>query len=121
MDKICRKKRACNKLKGTKLDSDWSKYQEAATQSRKTCKIAFNTYVQLSVSPDLTSNPNKFFSFSKNERNESISVSPLHESTSLKCTKQDRARILKNQFSSVFSVTTKRTLMLKVAQCMTLT
>ena len=34
-------------------------------------------------------------------------VSPLCESTSLKFTKQDRARILNNQFSSVFSVDDK--------------
>ena len=60
--------------------------------------------MQLSVSPDLKSNPKKFFSFIKNKRNENIGVSPLRESTSLKFTKQDRARILNNQFSSVFSV-----------------
>ena len=63
--------------------------------------------MQLSVSPDLKSNPKEFFSFIKNKRNENIGVSPLSESTSLKFTKQDRARILNNQFSSVFSVDDK--------------
>ena len=105
--KICRKKRAYNKFKRTKLDSDWLKYQEAAKKSRKACKNAFNTYVQLSVSPDLKSNPEKFFSFIKNKRNENIGVSPLLEFTSLKFNKQDRASILNNQFSSVFSVDDK--------------
>ena len=69
--------------------------------------IAFNTNVQSSVLPDLKSNPNKFFSFIKNKRNENIAISPLSESTSLKLTKQDRARILNNQFLSVFSVDDK--------------
>ena len=63
--------------------------------------------MQLSVSPDLKSNPKKFFSFIKNKRNKNIGVSPLRESTSLKFTKQDRACILNNQFSSVFSVDDK--------------
>ena len=53
----------------------------------------FNTYVQLSVLLDLKSNPKKFFSFIKNKRNKNIGVSPLCESTSLKFTKQDRARM----------------------------
>ena len=105
--KIHRKKRAYNKFKRTKLDSDWIKYQEAAKKSYKACKNAFNTYLQLSVSPDLKSNPKKFFSFIKNKRNKNIGVSPLRESTSLKFTKQDRACILNNQFSSVFSVDDK--------------
>ena len=59
--------------------------------------------MQLSVLPDLKSNPKKFFSFIKNKRKENIGVSPLRESTPLKFTKQDRARILNDQFSSVFS------------------
>ena len=105
--KIRRKKRAYNKFKRTKLDSDWLKYQEAAKKSRKACKNAFNTYVQLSVSPDLKSNPKKFFSFIKNKQSKNIGVSPLRESTSLKFTKQDRPCILNNQFSSVFSVDDK--------------
>ena len=63
--------------------------------------------MQLSVLSDLKSNPKKFFSFIKNKGNENIGVSPLRESTSLKFTKQDRARILNNQFSSVFSVDDK--------------
>ena len=105
--KISRKKRAYKKFKRTKLDSDWLKYQEAAKKSRKPFKNAFNTNVQLSVSPDLKSNPKKFFSFIKNKRKENIGVSPLRESTSLKFTKQDRAHILNNQFSSVFSVDDK--------------
>ena len=56
---------------------------------------------------DLKSNLKKFFSFIKNKRNENIAVSPLSECTSLKRTKQYRAGILNNQFSSVFSVENK--------------
>ena len=99
--KIRREKRAHNKFKRTKLESDWLKYQEAARKSRKACKNVCNIYVQLSVSPDLKSNPKKFFSIIKN-KNENVAV--LRESTSLKFTKQDRTRISNNQFSSDFSV-----------------
>ena len=63
--------------------------------------------MQLPVSPDLESNPKKFFSFIKNKQNKNVGVSPLCESTTLKFTKQDRAHILNNQFSSVFSVDDK--------------
>ena len=52
----------------------------------------------------MKSNPKKLFSFIKNKRKENIAVSPLRESISLKFTKQDRARIMNNQFLSVFSV-----------------
>ena len=58
------------------------------------------------VSPALKSNPKKFFSFIKNG-NRDVSSFPLRESTSLKFTKQDRVRILNNQFSSIFSVDDK--------------
>ena len=102
--KICREKRAYNKFKRTKLDSDQLKYQEAVKKSSKAWKNAFNIYGQLSVSPEMKSNPKKLFSFIKNKRKENIAVSPLRESISLKFTKQDRARIMNNQFLSVFSV-----------------
>ena len=101
--KIRREKRAHNKFKRTKLESDWLKYQEAARKSRKACRNVCIIYVQLSLSPDLKINPKKFFSIIKN-KNENTGVSPLRESTSLKFTKQDRTRISNNQFSSDFSV-----------------
>ena len=63
--------------------------------------------MQLPVSPDLKSNPKKLFSFIKNKQNKNVGLSPLCESTTLKFTKQDRAYILNNQFSSVFSVDDK--------------
>ena len=44
--KIRRKKRAYNKFKRTKLDSDRSQYQEAVKESRKTCRNAFNSYTE---------------------------------------------------------------------------
>ena len=91
-----------------------------------TCKNVFNTYMQLSVSPELKSNPKKLFSFIKKKWNEDIGVSPLHESTSLKFTKQDRACILNNQFSSAFSVDDKTSPNVQgpqgwVTQCLKLT
>ena len=63
--------------------------------------------MQLSVRPDLKIDAKKFFSLVKKKRYENIGVSSFHEYTSLKFTKADRARILNNKFSSVFSVNDK--------------
>ena len=70
--------------------------------------------MQFSVWPDLERNGKKLFFFIKNSWDKNIGVSPPHESTSLKFTKQDRAHILKNQFSSVFQFMTKQAQMFKV-------
>lgn len=42
-----------------------AKQQQTVKQSCKTYKNALKNYMKLSVSPDLTSNPDKYFAFTK--------------------------------------------------------
>ena len=53
--------------------------------------------------PDLKHNPKKFFSFNKSRKCENIGVAPLREAGVIKIGNNDKARILNNQFCSVFT------------------
>ena len=63
-----------------------AKQLQTVKQSCKTYKNALKSYMKLSVSPDLTSNPYKYFAFTKKKRNENAGVFTLHEFASLKFT-----------------------------------
>ena len=101
-----------------------AKQQQTVKQSCKTYKYALKNYMKLSVSPDLTSNPDKYFAFTK--KNEmKMHVFTLHEFASLKFTsKMVQLASWIISFQEIFQWTKKQALMmkvLKVAQYMTLT
>ena len=98
-----KKKRVYNRAKLSNLPSDWDKFRETAAQTRKACKSAYNTFVRESVCPSIKQNPKRFFSFIKGKKCDSIGVSPLRDQGSTYINNADKAHILNNQFSSVFS------------------
>ena len=102
--KIRQKKRAYNKAKKSGLKSDWETFSKKAAMARKSCKMASNEYVRKSISGDGKCNPKKFYSYIKNKKRDTFGVAPLRENGILKINNDDKARILNNHFSSVFSI-----------------
>ena len=100
---IRKKKRRYKRARQTKNPSDWSQYQQAASKSKKTCKDAYNTYVRESVSPNIKQNPKRFFSFIKSKKCDNVGVSPLRDQGTTFIDAPNKARILLQQFSNVFS------------------
>ena len=49
------------------------------------------------------------FSFIKSERNKNVGISPLRENSTMKIADKDKAWILNQQFSSVFSIDDQET------------
>jgi hypothetical protein len=75
-----RKKRSFDKARRTKKKSDIARYRKLKSATQKECRKAYKDYVENIIDPDLSSNPNKFWSFIKSKRCESTGVSPLKDS-----------------------------------------
>ena len=99
-----RKKRAYTKAIRTKDPTDFLRYQELKKATRKACKEAYASYIKDIISPDITSNPKRFWGFIKGKRCENVGVAPLkNEDGFTHSDSQARANILNRQFSSVFT------------------
>ena len=98
------KKRLYNKARRTGLDADWFRFKDAAARSRKRCKKACNNFSSSSVAFNNKSDSKQFFSFIKSKVNENVGTSRLRENCTMKIADKDKARILNQQFSSLFSI-----------------
>ena len=94
------KKRRYKRFKLTKRMSDWEKYQQAARNSKKACASAYNSFIRHSTEDN---NKKKLFSVIKSKRTEIIGVAPLKNNGTTYTNDADIARILNEQFTSVFS------------------
>jgi hypothetical protein len=73
-------------------------------QTRRACKEVYNSYIHDIISPDISSNPKKFWSFISNKKSESKGAAPLKAADGLSYSDpKKKADILNNQFSSVFN------------------
>jgi hypothetical protein len=71
-----RKKRSFDKARRTKKKSDIARYRKLKSATPKKCRKAFKDYVENIIDPDLSSNPKRFWSFTKSKRCESTGLSP---------------------------------------------
>ena len=78
----------------------FKKYQQAARNSRKACADAYNHFIHHSTEDN---NKKKLFSIVKSKRTEITGVAPLKNNGTTYTKDADIARILNEQFTSVFS------------------
>ena len=97
-----RKKRAYNRAKRTSRKEDWDKFKSLTTKSRKACKLAYNKYVEDSVSPDIKRNPKRFFTFIKNRKCDNNGISPLRDQGQIHIDDTSKANILNRNFPASF-------------------
>ena len=101
--KVTKKKKLYIKAKRTNLRSDWNNFREAAAVARKTCKQVYNNFVSKTLSASSSENPRRFFSYVKTKRCENIGIAPLRENGTIVISNIEKARVLNNQFWSVFT------------------
>jgi hypothetical protein len=103
--RLCRQKnRSYRKAKTTNKAADWRRYQHLKRACRNLCRETYNNYIRDIISPDLGSNPKKFWSFVKSKRTDSSGVAPLKNKDGLIYSDSTtKANILNDQFSSVFN------------------
>ena len=71
---------------------------------QKTCKEAYESYINNIICPDLRSNPKRFWSHISSKRHDNNGVAPLRGPSGATFTgDKDRANLLNNQFCSVFN------------------
>ena len=71
---VGRKNRKYKIYQRTKLSSDWSKYQNAAKEARKTCRNAYHKHINDTFISERKSNPKKFYSFIKSKNQDNIGI-----------------------------------------------
>jgi hypothetical protein len=87
----------------TRNAKDIKRHKHLKELSRKTCRSAYNSYATSIISPDSTSNPKRFWSFVKSQRNDSAGVAPVKDAKGMTLESCKKADILNSQFSSVFN------------------
>ena len=98
-----RKKRLYIKAKKTGKTEDWENFRKIKKAIQKESRNTYNNYVSDMLTEDQKSNPKKFWRFIKNKRADSSGVAALQKDGVLHSDSRQKAEILNNQFTSVFS------------------
>ncbi|KAK3104735.1 hypothetical protein FSP39_008956 [Pinctada imbricata] len=99
-----RKLRAHRKAKSTNRQRDIQRYLSLKSECQRNIREAHNQYMENIISPCVTSNPKKFWSFIKGKKQEASGVAPLRNTDGLiNSDPQSKANILNIQFQSVFT------------------
>lgn len=96
-----RKKRLYKRAKRTNLDTDWSKFKEINKSCKKSCRKAYNCYINEKIIN--SNNPKKFYSFIKSKRQDNVNVAPLKRGETYIIDDKEKANMLNDQYCSVFS------------------
>ena len=71
-----RKKRAYVRARSSKKQKDFECYEKLKKSSTENCKTAYNDYITNIISPDSSSNPKRFYGFTKSKKIENHGVAP---------------------------------------------
>ena len=96
-----RKQRAFRKAKQSHKHKDWQRYRNIQKSCQTECKQAFNSYVENIVSDDKCNK--KLFTLIKDRKCDSSGISPLKKEGIPRDDPREKADILNDQFSSVFT------------------
>ena len=103
-----RKQRLLNKARQT---NNWTQYRQYQKHCRRTCRQAEWEYVNKKINEGLQNNTTRpFWSWIKAKKQENIGVAPLREGNTLHTDSKNKARLLLQQFKSVFTTQTTNTL-----------
>ncbi len=102
---IWRKRRLYNKARRSKKELDWAAYKKLKRHLKKAIKDAHSQYINSVLTDALEEgNTKPFWSYVKSRRQDSSGVAPLKRDGILHTSSSDKAGILSEQFSSVFTV-----------------
>ena len=101
----CKKKqRMYNKARKTKKSEHWAKYKVIASETRKQIKQAHWQHLnRILESAQEDKNPKPFWQYVKSQQQDSVGVAPLRDNGQLHSDPGSKAKILQQQFCSVFT------------------
>ena len=102
--RLSRKKQcAYNRARMTDSPPDWSKYRDLKRQCQAECQQAFNNYISSMI--DLSTNKvtKRLWSYIKSRKQDSTGIGPLTYQGSTYTDSKDKANVLADYFSSVFT------------------
>ena len=114
---VRKKQRLFNRYKRTKQSADWNKYIKAAKKARLTCKQTCDKFINENFLSEHKSNPKKFYSYIKSKKQDNIGITSLLSNGDTFTDDTQIAKILNNQFLSVFSEDDGRTPDIKGKDC----
>ncbi|XP_066931168.1 uncharacterized protein [Clytia hemisphaerica] len=114
---VRKKQRLYNRYKRTKQSADWNKYIKAAKKARLTCKQTCDKFINDNFLSEHKSNPKKFYSYIKSKKQDNIGITSLLSNGNTFTDDTQIAKILNNQFLSVFSEDDGRTPDIKGNTC----
>ena len=102
---MCRKKqRLYNKARKSGKSQDWSAFREVKKSIKKSLNTAHWDYINNILSDSLNNNDSKpFWNYNKAKKQDNVGISPLKRDAVLFNDKIDTAKILNDQFTSVFT------------------
>ena len=102
---MCRKKqRRYNKARKSVKSQDWSAFREVKKSIKKSLNTAHWDYINNILSDSLNNNDSKpFWNYIKAKKQDNVGISPLKRDGVLFNDKIDKAKILNDQFTSVFT------------------
>ncbi len=101
---IRRKKRLFKKHKKTKKASDWEAYKKYKKEVQRAIKTAHDNYINSILSDALEEGNHKpFWSYVKSKRKDAGGIAPLRSNGTLLSSSHEKAEVLSEQFSSVFT------------------
>ena len=98
-----KKQRAYNRARTSDSPLDWSKYHDLKRQCQRECRQAFNNYISSLIDPNSSKVTKRLWSFIKSRKQDNTGIGPLiHQGTKF-IDSEDKANVLADYFSSVFT------------------
>ena len=98
-----RKKGAFTKARNTNNKKDWDRYKNIHKQNKQGGRKAYNDYVRNMVSEDKGTCSKKLYSFIKSKKCDGSGVAPLKKDGKTYADASEKAELLNEQLSSVFT------------------
>ena len=95
-----RKQRAWRKAKRTNKPTDWDRFKSLKKETRRENRKGYQGYIRCLIEDDADKN---LWRLIKSRKTESVGIAPLKKNGLVFSQSKDKANILNNQFSSVFT------------------
>ena len=95
-----RKQRAWRKAKRTNKPTDWDRFKSLKKETRRENRKGYQGYIRSLIEDDADKN---LWRLIKSRKTESVGIAPLKKNGLVFSQSKDKANILNNQFSSVFT------------------
>jgi hypothetical protein len=87
----------------SKTQKSWNAYKTKRNEVQRLKRSAHQRYMNEVIGDSLKSDPKKFWSYIKSQKRESINIPTLRVDSKISATDAEKAQILNDQFSSVFT------------------